>query len=120
MDPAITPHLKKKRRKVGRIEEFSVTTDGEGHVELSALYLMGISTLFLVLCTVDSNYFFNQKMKKICIVNLLSYFQKGEWGTFLCEMERAKKKKKKKKLQLKSGVYDNSGANRKVVIYALL
>lgn len=36
-------------------------------------------------------------MKKICIVNLLSYFQKGEWGTFLCEMERAKKKKEKKK-----------------------
>lgn len=58
-------------------------------------------------------------MKKICIVNLLSYFQKGEWRTFLCEMERAKKKKKKK-LQLKSGVYDNSGANGKVVIYALL
>lgn len=48
----------------------------------------------------------------------MSYFQKGEWRTFLCEMERAKKKKKK--LQLKSGVYDNSGANGKVVIYALL
>lgn len=80
MDPAITPHLKKKRRKVGRIEEFSVTTDGEGHVELSALYLMGISTLFLVLCTVDSNYFFNQKIKKNMYCKSIELFPKGRMG----------------------------------------
>lgn len=62
---------------------------------------MGKSTLFLVLCTVDDpNYFFNLR-KNVKYCKLVELFLKGR-------LEHAQKV-----LLLKSGVYDNSGANKR-------
>lgn len=56
MHPVTTAHLKKQRWAQCNYSQWR-------HVELSTIHYMGKSTLFLLLCTVEPNYFFNLKKK---------------------------------------------------------